>query len=861
MKKQVTKQVFWTVFGVASLFMASCSSNIKEIYKGPEVKADTNPLANLTPSSDFSWSTMQHSTVTIEVNDLFNSEYNYYVALYATNPTGKDVDALFSGVARGNAPLTHDVDLPTSASNIYVKVTDPKGYVMVYGYAAPEAGQSVTLPCVIGEEAHGTTKAVATKMVASNDFSIPEAEEAPAMDWTIPADAETLPDADRYQITKNYVVPANTTVTFTGNRNFQPLNGERVRIYVAGTLDIQENCLTILNNTELYVLNGGKVTGNKIVPQEGAIIAVQDGGEASLHEIQSAGSSAYLYVAGTMYVSNKLSLNQGDVNTYIAPTGQIIGAAKGSQALEDKEYTLEFNSSQGQFYIDSNEQSSGQFLCKTVKNEVGSAQIVVAENARMIVNETVQFQCPIYNAGLFSADILDGGKVRTAKIYNMCTMIVKSKIQNVHDTYLKHGTLSGGVTVDNDKLSFSPVPLFIYDDEWDVNIYLMNGSYMDVQDITIAKAFVYGFGVADGSATSLLRMRGTIKTKPVSWGAGLRCSQNVVAEYDSANFDGGSGVATESGAASADLNTTVIDLETCTGNVSGREDNPSDPIVQPDPYEGEVQAAYTVNFEDQWPVVGDYDVNDIVLHVKKIATLQTSTKVTKATFTIDLMAVGASYTLGAGLQLDHITNADIASVVYSQAGKPGMMNSDQGAFTLNGAGVEAGNSTDPAILPICYDAHKAYLNQTIVNYNPLNTNSSRSAGREMTITVTFADGANVSPDDLMVSALNFFIFRPKDEIQLNKGERVEIHLKGYAPTRDASDYYFGQGNDASTSGNYYVTTDGFPWGIVVNDVEENATDNVAWAWPTESKLITKEYTKFTHWVNSNGKEDKDWMIK
>ncbi len=870
MNKRVAFSLPIAMMSICAMLIVSCtSSDINDVYKGPNVEADKNPLGSLTPSASFMWSTMEHSNVTIEVDDHFDNQYDYYVNLYAENPRVENKpNALFSGVARGNKPANVELDLPGSATNIYVEVKDPQGYVMVYGYAAPKAGANVTLPCVIGEPAQGNVKDVdmpseETRSLYTQDFDKPEAANAPSMDWTVPSDAQVLPDADKYDVSAIYKVPANTTVTLTGNRAFQPAYGGKVRILVEGTLDIQNYSLSLLNNVELYVLDGGKVTGRLVVLQENAILAIENGAVVELESVKTEGRNAYFFNAGVAYISKTLNFNQSNGNIYVAPTGRLVGAAKDSEALENKAYTMSVEHLQGQMFVDANEDSSGQFLCGAIHNYVSSAKIVVNDNAHMYVSGDVNFQCTIFNAGLFTANSLDGGKVWEAQIINTCTMIVKESIKNVGQTKVKGGTISGGVTVGEDgQLEFTPLPEFDYGiDGWGMELYLIDGSYVDVQNFTAAKAYVQGKDVTQDPKTSLIRIHGNINTRPYIWGAGIRVYYNLVMELDMSKVQSGS-IYNALGGAVTSLSTASIEVDNCTGNIPTRIEDDDDDIIQTNPYVGSVQSGYTVNFEDQWPVIGDYDVNDIVLHTDKIETLQTATKVKEVTFTLHLLAVGANYTLGAGLQLDNITHDEIASVEYSAKGQAGMMDSDAGAFKLAGNGVEKSSGSSKAVLPLFYDAHKLYLHKTVLSaagYKPLNTGSTQGAGTAFTIKVTFADDATVTPEDLMVSSLNFFIFRPKDEAAVG-GKRVEVHLKGYAPTRLATDVYYGKGNDSSTENSYYVSKDGFPWGIIVNDINGSESSR-PWHWPSERKLITNEYGSFAQWVNSNGTDATDWMMK
>ncbi len=277
---------------------------------------------------------------------------------------------------------------------------------------------------------------------------------------------------------------------------------------------------------------------------------------------------------------------------------------------------------------------------------------------------------------------------------------------------------------------------------------------------------------------------------------------------------------------------------------------------------GAYSAGYTINFEDQWPSFGDYDLNDVVLRVKDIETIQGHKNyVESATFTFELLAVGATHTLGIGLQFDEILNSSIKVITHSHRGQPGLMSTDPGAFDIhnNGDLREEGHGNELVIIPLAYDAHKVFLElENLANRSTLNTGTTRSVGREFTVSFEF-NSQKVLPEHFNLTALNFFIYRVNDELA-KPTERIEIHMKGYAPTRNASPHYFGTGDDDSnlSAGRYYTSANNFPWAIVVNDIENEAY-NSPWIWPEESVLITKKYKRFADWVNGNGA--KKWMIE
>jgi len=82
--------------------------------------------------------------------------------------------------------------------------------------------------------------------------------------------------------------------------------------------------------------------------------------------------------------------------------------------------------------------------------------------------------------------------------------------------------------------------------------------------------------------------------------------------------------------------------------------NPVFPII----YEG---ASLTYLFEDNWPYLGDYDMNDLVLDVKPIYSTNASNKVTQLQLEVTLRASGATKRMAVGIQVDGITPVMISS--------------------------------------------------------------------------------------------------------------------------------------------------------------------------------------------------------
>lgn len=263
----------------------------------------------------------------------------------------------------------------------------------------------------------------------------------------------------------------------------------------------------------------------------------------------------------------------------------------------------------------------------------------------------------------------------------------------------------------------------------------------------------------------------------------------------------------------------------CTGegNQGSTEEpsNPNFPIVTPN-------GSYsTFAMEDNWPAFGDYDMNDLVLGINSELSLDPSNNVTEMTLYIDLIAVGATKILGAGIQFEKLTASQVGSVT------------SPGVFVNNGY-FDLSNGLEPnskAVLPLFDDAH--WLLSGTQQREILNTyNNSKNyyPTRKLMYVLTF--NTPVSAEDLDISNQNFFI--------VNGGtaqKRSEVHLAGYQPTDRV------KGN----TNNYIATDPENPdktmWGFIIP---------TEFMYAAENATINSAYPEFGAWSTSAGNQSKDW---
>ena len=238
-----------------------------------------------------------------------------------------------------------------------------------------------------------------------------------------------------------------------------------------------------------------------------------------------------------------------------------------------------------------------------------------------------------------------------------------------------------------------------------------------------------------------------------------------------------------------------------------------------------------IAFEDNWPSKGDYDLNDLVLGYRYTFVTNAKNQVVTIQADYNIVAAGASFKNGFGLQLPIA-----ASAVQSVTGEL-FKNS---YIQLASNGVEAGQ-TKAVIIP--FDNTDAMINNPDFSFF-VNTENSKNKVVGTTSTVLITLTTPIAQTSLDVSTFNPFL--------ISNGRRgYEIHLPGYAPTDKATTKLFGTADDASVpaQGKYYLSTANWPWAI-------NFT--TPFVYPLEGINITTAYPFFATWAGSAGASYADW---
>lgn len=258
--------------------------------------------------------------------------------------------------------------------------------------------------------------------------------------------------------------------------------------------------------------------------------------------------------------------------------------------------------------------------------------------------------------------------------------------------------------------------------------------------------------------------------------------------------------------------------------------NPPAIISFPITYSGQ---GLTYMFEDNWPYLGDYDMNDLVLDIVPVYQLNKFNLAEKLVLDITLRAVGASKNLAVGLQLDNLNKSKIQSVTRS----------NNLGITGNVFAVANGLETNQSkpVIPLFDNVHQAF---NVLDNGFINTKHDFTLDPVVvSVAITFTEPIAVS--QLGVDNFNLFIVNGEA-----KKKRQEVHLVGFIPTDKADNAALGFADVSET--NLYRSHNNMIWAMAMPAVTGHSYEGVS---------IAKAYPKFKSWVLSNGEVDKAWYVE
>ncbi len=227
----------------------------------------------------------------------------------------------------------------------------------------------------------------------------------------------------------------------------------------------------------------------------------------------------------------------------------------------------------------------------------------------------------------------------------------------------------------------------------------------------------------------------------------------------------------------------------------------------------------TIAFEDSWPKMGDFDLNDVVLNYKHLVITNKDNIVVRVEGEWNLIATGGDFKNGAGIQFP-LLKGSATSFVSSNSLPPEVGQDSLVVILFN-------NSRD----------EQATWNTR--------TTEPASAAKKYTFSFNLTNGPTLV--NMGASAYNPFIWNGTG----GYGRGHETHLQGKKATKLADVLLFNTMDDKSALNNKtYSTINQLPWAIEI--------PQASFAYPMEMQDISKTYLKFSSWAASGGTLVKDW---
>ncbi|MEN8199118.1 MAG: LruC domain-containing protein [Thermodesulfobacteriota bacterium] len=269
-------------------------------------------------------------------------------------------------------------------------------------------------------------------------------------------------------------------------------------------------------------------------------------------------------------------------------------------------------------------------------------------------------------------------------------------------------------------------------------------------------------------------------------------------------------------------------------------------------------------FEDMWPSMGDYDLNDMVVNYRISANANAAGETFEIILAGDLVARGAQYNNGFGVSFKDLTEADYKSgYLYVGGGR-------RDNRKVGHAPEEGHNNSLTFILfekmkdsiqlrgPDNAENTADDITMKLLPPNPpfafYNTETIDNRDTIPFILVVYLK----APKKL--SALNTEFFNPFIVCDVTNqlpgktdGRGTEVHLPGHPPTEKADPSLFGTGDDQVDSSGvtvYKSKNNNLPWALELS--------GDSFRHPIENTDIVKAYLQMEEWVTSGGSKNQDW---
>ncbi|MEG1564014.1 MAG: LruC domain-containing protein [Bacteroides sp.] len=833
MRLQIKKNFLISLITIATIATA-CVESDKDLYD-PNYRAK-NPMEEVVAPEGFDWKLSSTIALIVNVDDAFNGQYFYVIEVFDENPIlSAEANLLAKGVAKKGQTFTTQLSIPKTMPIIYVRQTSPNGQSSVRAFETSEG----TINCNFETSTPATRSKMNTRASEETETpKTPEDGDTQIFPTSLPEKCAVF-NQDQFEEGHSYKVTAQTT-----SINLQ--NKKNITLYLT-------NNITLLY--EPYLSEGSKMLilpdKKVIVPhltnnnQKNSFISIGKGASLAVQNDIVMGSNFKLYNLGSVSAVN-LTCNSGTLFYNKGTTTILNGVNNGGDIVNAGEltaYDILLSNTSGLYNKDDGIVTIYHELrgindgCK-IQNEgkLTTPYIIVGGGSRILNDGKVTVTEETIIDGTTSHWINENEWTsKNMRIegynnfcFNKCKLLVSqlldlagSKLINEGEAYIKANTLY----MQESLVELGAGSLFIVTEQASFGTNNRSEGFK---------------GTGEKNNKALLKMTKAIAVYPYETDM-IHYSGNMqilCKDHPTNDLGDGYRYTMARGAEWADEHTTSVTIPHSECNEGFQPINPPTTPTNPKfPIATEIRNNYTLLFEDQWPLYGDYDMNDIVMELRHIKyEFEEDNTIEEVSFTITLQAVGAGKTIAAAVMLNNIKSEEIEEVEY------GDNTISPTSFNTMNSGVEANQTF--AVIPLFDDAHQL-MKRNKGSYINTQTDSKNNVNKgnlpEISIEIELMD--KVKASDFNIDNLNFFIITDKD------AERKEVHMAGQRPSDLASTLFFGNNDDDSLKKGYYISKENLAWGIIVPQ---------QFKWPLEFHNIKEVYKEFTGWVTSGGTQNKKW---
>ena len=622
MKTTINKLFFASSMILSTACITACVDDNKDLYD-PSYQTP-NPMEDISAPAGFDWSSTNSIKFSVEVDDEFDGQYYYTVEILDKNPleaTAEDpYNTLAKGVAKKGEAYQTEVVSSKDIKYLYVRQTDPRGRDQIKQVEISESTSHVQ--CSFTGTSAIKTRALAATRGNNGGIDIPKrAEQNYDTNGAIPVTSSS----QVLEGGKAYIV----TGKFQGKFKDTSLsNSNRATVYIQGNWEPAQT--TTQDFLDIIVLKGGTIEGTYLKLQNASNLTIQSGAKIKIAKLEG-NTQSTICNFGEIEVGNLL-LNSFDLlyNGNKVDIEHNIDASQGGSIHNFGELDVE----------------------EEIKLNTSSIVYNAAESKLEAEKYTASGSKNV-NFGEMEFDTYDNGNASGAELYNNCIFFVEHmKAGGI--IYLDHGVIAEEKEDDKKKDYFEEADdIYFYDN---AKLTLANGSMIKAKEIIVRSGFS---AMGEGNEASLLKA--TNKLQIESWTNKFDGKLYISGKISCSNpdmYQAGSEVIFSS---KPDIIITGCNGKTELPDPTPEPSDPDFPIIVDDNHN------YTYLFEDQWPLYGDYDMNDIVLEIKqRKISIDKWNKITELDLTIELTAVGAQKAIAAAIMFDEFRHLPSRSLLLTQ---------------------------------------------------------------------------------------------------------------------------------------------------------------------------------------------------